>query len=266
MSADRQNRLGANLLRHFGPALAHVGRTTLNLLLPPRCVSCDLELAADHDGPLLCANCCHDLGPEIWSGCRRCGALLPTDGTPLEGCVCCKSVSLHFDGVVALGTYEGLLRRLVLKLKRISHESLPIVLGRLLASWRSEQLAQCRPDWIIPIPMYWWRRLGRGVNSPEMVAECLGRELHVPSGPRILARRRNTLPQKDLSPKERFRNVRGAFTVRARYRERLRGSHVLLVDDILTTGATCSEAARVLKLSGVASVSAAVLARAQQSR
>jgi predicted amidophosphoribosyltransferase len=94
----------------------------------------------------------------------------------------------------------------------------------------------------------------------------LGRRLRVPVAERLLVRTRNTLPQKDLKPPDRFRNVRGAFRVRRRQAARLRDSRILLVDDILTTGATCSEAAAVLKRSGAMAVAAAVLARASGSQ
>ena len=114
--------------------------------------------------------------------------------------------------------------------------------------------------------MHWSRRFRRGVNSPEVLADCLGRQLRVPVAAGLLACTRNTLPQKDLSPLDRFRNVRGAFRVRCRQAARLRDSRILLVDDILTTGATCSEAAAVLKCSSATAVAAAVLARAQGPR
>jgi predicted amidophosphoribosyltransferase len=79
---------------------------------------------------------------------------------------------------------------------------------------------------------------------------------------RLLIRKRNTLPQKELPPRERFKNLRGAFRIRKRMLPHLGGSRVVLVDDILTTGATCSEAARVLKQAGAAAVAVAVVARA----
>lgn len=146
-------------------------------------------------------------------------------------------------------------------MKRPSQESLSAAMGRLLALRRRSQLAGLRADLIVPVPMFWSRRLGRGTNSPDIMAGALGRCLGMPLGRRVLSRRRNTLPQASLSPKERFQNVRGAFRARAGYR--LDGLRVLLVDDILTTGATCSEAAKMLKQAGATMVAAAVIARAQ---
>lgn len=173
---------------------------------------------------------------------------------------------MHFDTALPLGDYDGLLREAVLKTKRLAHESLSLALGRLLAQRRCGELAKTCPSVIVPVPMHWWRKLRRGVNSPEIVAGCLARHLKVPVVRQAVVRRRNTLPQKDLLPRERFRNMRGAFRIGRRNRVVWKDSHVLLVDDILTTGATCSEVARLLKQAGAKRVSVAILAKAQGDR
>jgi ComF family protein len=133
-------------------------------------------------------------------------------------------------------------------------------MARLYAERRSNWLREAGADLVVPVPMHWARRFQRGVNSPELMARELARFLGVEVGLRALARRRRTAPQADLSPRQRFRNVRDAFRVRASYD--IQGRSVLLVDDILTTGATSSEAARMLKEAGAARVVVAVLARA----
>jgi len=107
--------------------------------------------------------------------------------------------------------------------------------------------------------MFWTRRLVRGTNSAEILAEVLAGQLQVPLARGMIVRCRNTLPQARLKPRERFANVRGAFRVRAGYA--WDGLRVVLVDDILTTGATASEVAGVLKRAGVARVAVVVLAR-----
>jgi predicted amidophosphoribosyltransferase len=122
-------------------------------------------------------------------------------------------------------------------------------------------LAELDPDLVAAVPMHWRRRLLRGTNSPEVLARHLARHLRIPLAVRMLVRGRNTLPQADLTPGERFQNVLGAFRLGAGYD--LRGARVVLVDDILTTGATCSEAAKVFKRAGAAMVVAVVAARAE---
>jgi len=146
-------------------------------------------------------------------------------------------------------------------MKQPQHESLALAMGRLLAQKRFSELSGLGADMIVPVPMYWTRRLRRGTNSAELVAWCLGRKLGLPVRRRLLVRCKNTKPQSELSPKKRFRNMRGAFRVRSQ--RGLHGARVLLVDDVLTTGATGSEAAGVFKKAGASMVAVAVIARAQ---
>lgn len=149
-------------------------------------------------------------------------------------------------------------------MKRAAGEPLSVAMGDLLATRRRGVLAAVEADLVVPIPMYWGRRLLRGTNSPEILARRLSRRLGIPWEPRLLVRRRNTLLQPDLSPRERFRNIQGAFRVDKGYD--LGGVRVLVVDDVLTTGATCSEAAKSLKQAGAAYVAVAVLARADRDK
>lgn len=232
----------------------------LNLLFPPRCVYCDGELSALADSILLCDDCRNRLGPMDWQCCHRCGAPVDAEDTKADCCRRCRTTKLTFDAVVALGTYRDHLRTAVLRMKRPAGRTLAMALGRLFQLRRGGEVAALNPGLVIPVPMHWRRYWVQGVNSPEVLAECLAQELGVLLAARVLCRVRNTLPQANLPPKQRFANVRGAFEVRSGYD--LHGIHVLLVDDILTTGATCGEASRMLKAVGAGTVSIAVLARA----
>ena len=251
----------ARLVHRWLRNVANLGAAGAHLLFPPRCAACDADLPESRDGLMLCADCRLELGPVDWLGCRRCGALCDGEPGSVEGCSACAGSRLKFDTVIPLGSYKDRLRGVMLRMKRATHDSLSEAMGRLLSQRRGDRISQLQADLIVPVPMFWTRRLIRGTNSPEIVAEALGRRLGVCVERRVLVRCRNTLPQKDLSPAERFRNVRGAFRVHRRHQPG--GLRVLLVDDILTTGATCSEAARTLKRAGAVMVAACVLARAQ---
>ncbi len=251
---------GMNSVLRIGPNLRKLGRGLLNLILPPRCLRCDEDLSPDAEISL-CLKCTQAIAPQLGACCERCGAILPEEFVPADRCPACKDFSLEFDTVFPLGRYEGPLRELVLQTKRLSAEALSLTLGRLLAERLGEKIAAFRPDALLPIPMHWAKRLFRGVNTADLLADCLGRKLRVPVV-RSVGRSRYTGPQKDLLPRERFRNVRGAFRLRRWDRQRWQGSRLLLVDDILTTGATCSEVARLLKQSGAAAVAVVVVARA----
>ena len=213
---------------------------------------------------MFCLKCLQLIAPELGECCLRCGAILPVEIEPTEQCPACKDFSLKFDAVFPLGRYDGALREVVLKTKRVAGEALSLSVGRLLAVRLRDKIVAFRPQAVVPIPMHWRRWLIRGMNGPELLAECLGRKLGLPVV-RMLRRRRYTIPQKDLLPRERFRNVRDAFGLRRWPRQRWQDARVLLVDDILTTGATCSEAARLLKQAGAAAVAVAVVARADGS-
>jgi ComF family protein len=250
-----------------GPRLTGLARRlgdfALRLLFPPRCLRCDTEIACPGDDPNLCDGCGRALAPADWRGCPRCGAAVETVETE-EACVKCRAVRLWFDTVIPLGAYADTLRQVVLRMKRPSEELLAGVMGRLLARRRGPALEAVEADVVIPVPMFWARWLGRGTNSPTTLAWCVGRGLGLPVLDRALVRVRNTLPQPELPPGQRFQNVRGAFRWRRGYD--IHGTRVLLVDDILTTGATCSEIGRVLKKAGASRVAVAVVARAEGDR
>jgi ComF family protein len=146
-------------------------------------------------------------------------------------------------------------------MKRLSGEALTIAVADLLCDRQGQQIAAFRCDSIVPIPMHWTRRAVRGTNSAEIIAEVLSRRLGLPVAGRRLVRRRKTLPQFNLNPSGRIRNIRRAFRLSAGYH--CSAARVLLVDDILTTGATCNEAAKVLRAAGATRVAVAVVARAE---
>jgi ComF family protein len=153
-----------------------------------------------------------------------------------------------------------MLRSAVLRLKRPREEFLNLALADLSCELHGAALRDFAPDVVAPIPMHWQRRLVRGVNSPELLAERWSDRLRVPLARRLLVRQRNTPPQADLPPGKRFSNLRHAFRAGATYN--FRGVKVLLLDDIMTTGATCHEAAKTLRSAGASDVAVVVLARA----
>jgi ComF family protein len=177
-----------------------------------------------------------------------------------DDCPWCRDHDLRFDRTVTVGSYQRELRDAVLKLKHPRTEDLAAALAALLLSHEAT-LRALGIDAVAPIPMHWRRRVIRGHNGPELIAGHLARRLRAKYDRRLLVRRRYTQPQAGLSPPARRENVHQAFAVR--WGRRLKGRRILLVDDILTTGATCSEAAKVLKKAGAATVVVAVLARAQ---
>jgi ComF family protein len=254
-------RLMTGFLRRAGHSLVQIASGGLDLLFPPRCAYCREDLAEPEDYVLICSSCRRRLVPEKWMACRHCGGAICSEGEGSDQCSMCKAPPLLFDTAVTIGGYQADLRHVILLMKYAQHASLATAMGWLLAQHRFSELAGLRADLIVPIPMHWRRRLKRGTNSPEHLARCLGKKLGIPVHSRLLVRCKNTLPQYQLSRNQRFSNVRGAFRVRTAHQ--IKDARILLVDDVLTTGATCSEIAGILKKAGAAMVAVAVIARAQ---
>ena len=233
----------------------------IRLLLPPHCLCCGNRMAETHAPQLLCETCRNTIFVENWAFCPRCGSSsrITASGTP--ACKECRKRRFRFDGVVPLGVYDGLLRDCVLRMKRASETPLSRSVAELFCASRSDALRGLDVEGVVATPMHWLRRLRRGTNSPAIIAERIALTLKVPNISKSVFRRRKTRPQAGLTPTKRRDNVRNAFCVKSsRY---VKGKRLLLVDDILTTGATCHEIAKVLKKAGAAKVFVAVLARAE---
>lgn len=237
------------------------GQTLLDLIFPPRCGYCGTDLGEHYEGLQLCVKCADLLAPESWEGCVRCGALLPSQIAASTDCGHCRGRRWAFETVVALGNYRNELRQAVLRTKRPGGETLASLLGRLHVQRREDRLRALQADLVVPVPLHWSRSLLRGGNGVALLAEQIAAGLGLSYQADALYLTRNTRLQRNLPPAERVRNVRDAFRVRRGYD--LRGATVLLVDDVLTTGATAHEAARVLRRqASAARVTVAVVARA----
>ena len=166
---------------------------------------------------------------------------------------------MDYDQARTLGPYDGALRQAVLKIKHAHYEPLAAGLGQQLAGRLTERPFTEPPELIVPVPMFWLQRLWRGTNAAETVALSLAGQLGLPIATDLLVCRRWLRKQSTLKTDERRRNVRHAFRVSWRFN--IRGARILLVDDVLTTGATAHEAARALRQAGAAAVYVAAVAR-----
>lgn len=231
-----------------------------DLLYPPICAACEVDLGNHCDESRLCDACRTRLVEQPQFRCPKCAARIAVTFQG-DDCPWCRDHGLRFDRTFTLGIYHDDLREAVLRSKYNGSEALTAALTTLLFRRYEAALRELQIDFIAPVPMYWARRIRRGHSGPEISSGVLAQLLAKKDYPHLLVRRRNTQPQVGLSITARHDNVRHAFAVRRR--RRVVGKRVLLVDDVLTTGATCSEAARELKQAGAALVVIAVLARAQ---
>jgi ComF family protein len=155
--------------------------------------------------------------------------------------------------------YDEGARPLILRFKHADRTEAAPAFARWMARSGAALLEDC--DLIAPVPLHRWRLLRRRYNQAALLALELSRLADRPAVPDLLERRRNTPSQGRMSRSQRALNVRGAFAVAPRHRERVRGARVLLVDDVLTTGATLEACARALKRAGAARVEVLTLAR-----
>lgn len=207
------------------------------------CLLCEAESGAE----LLCPACAAEL-PVLPEPCPRCALASPA------GAVCgsCLTHPPHFDGTVALWRYEFPCDRLLQALKYRARLALAGYFARSLVS-----RALPGVDLVVPMPLHSRRLAERGFNQALEIARGVARHLGVKIGPRVVLRVRDTAPQTGLPYEERAKNVRGAFQCDLD----LAGASVAVVDDVMTTGATLNEVARVLKRAGARRVENLVIAR-----
>lgn len=221
-------------------------------LYPPTCLLCGLDGHGGHD---LCAGCRADL-PWLGRACRHCGEPLPEAAPEDIPCGRCLKKPPPFDGVQTLFRYKGGARELITSLKfRARHPA-----ARLLGEMMAERFALLpeKPDVLIPVPLHHSRYAQRGFNQAIELARPIARRLEIPLSFSHCVRSRATNPQTGQTAEERRRNLKNAFAVR----RPLRASHVALVDDVVTTGATAGALAKVLRKAGVGRVEVWACARA----
>ena len=205
-----------------------------------------------------CRNCLAEFPPLVSPFCPLCS--LPFPGPPGSDHLCgrCLDDPPAFGAVIAFGIYEGLLREAVQSLKYRDRFHLSRSLGLLVAEKAAERHRLLPFDLVLPVPLHRRRLQERTYNQALLLAESIGGQLRLPVGKNILRRLLPTPPQQGLPERERLRNLKGVFGLG----ENIEGIRVLLVDDVMTTGATARECSRVLLRGGASTVEVAVVARA----
>lgn len=195
-----------------------------------------------------CSACRHQFlaWQQQYQPCHHCGRLLPLGR---EGaCHQCREELPPFRKARAVGPYQGLLKEMIWALKYQGRRSLAGPLGNLLAGVVMKELGTGRPDLVIPVPLTKKRLRARTFNQAELLALALGQELGLPVQGEVLLRVRETAPQVNLSRRSRWQNLAGAFKIADP--AGIAGRHLLLVDDVLTTGATASACTHALLAAG----------------
>ena len=245
-------------LRVLSAGAAHL---ILNALLPPRCLRCGTSV--DRPGAL-CGDCWEAIRFLAPPMCVTCG--YPFELSPAESPICgaCAKRPPAFDRARAVMAYDDASRDLILGFKHADRTEG----ASAYAGWMLRAGADILPDaeLVVPVPLHPWRLLRRRYNQAALLAQALGKRTGTAVAPDILVRRRNTVSQGRMSTAGRWRNVQGAFAVRPRGESRIAGRRVLLIDDVLTTGATLEACARACRRAGAAGVDVLTLARVVRPR
>lgn len=220
----------------------------LDLVYPPFCLNCR------NAGHYLCAECIEKIQFIEYPFCRICGA--PSEAAR---CIECKEREFAFESARSVGVYEGVLRDAIHAMKYDFHAAVAEPLGELMAARFPGSSLAGKVDVVMPVPIHRSRFLVRGFNQSEELARKLCARVSLPLVMDVLHQPRKTKHQVNLSYDERAANIHGAFAVRDA--RKIAGKRVLVLDDVLTTGATANEAALALKNAGAKSVHAYTLAR-----
>lgn len=228
-----------------------------SLFYPPLCAICSEPIASS---AYLCDSC-QGKAPRIKPPfCSTCSEQFPGDITQIFSCANCTHRRLYFECAVAAYRSRGVVRKILHEFKygRQIHLRHPVA-DWLAETLRDPRLDGRRFDLLVPVPLHPARKRERGFNQAELLAQLLSVRARLTMR-EPLERIRYTTTQTAFDRTERMENLRDAF--RLRKKADVRGLRVLLIDDVLTTGSTLSECARVLKAAGAISVHAATAARA----
>jgi ComF family protein len=235
----------------------------LNVLLPPTCVLCVTPV----DAPgLLCGDCFGGLDLLGEPCCVCCGAPFEFPWHAAEGGLCqrCLDTPPAFERARAAMNYDAASRRLILPFKHGDRTEFARLLARLMAGAGGRLLSGC--DVLVPVPLHRRRLFTRRYNQSALLARVLGRMSGRPVVVDALRRNAATETLGGKSAAERRDEVAGAFTVRQRREARISGRRVLLIDDVMTSGATANECAKCLLEAGAAAVDVLVAVRVPDPR
>lgn len=229
-------------------------QTVLNLIYPPHCVFCETQIS---DSVGLCGSCWRDTPFITGLSCDKCGCPLPGQSDRAELCDDCMRLARPWSKGRAALVYKDRGRRLVLSLKH--GDRLDFV--KAAAHWMHKAAADLTYDIIVPVPVHWTRLVRRRFNQAAVLALAMGRldgRNAVPDG---LVRTRKTPVQDNLGVSERYANLAGAIRPHAKKGAKLQGKSVLLVDDVMTSGATLASATEACLAGGAVDVATVTLAR-----
>ncbi|MBQ8436571.1 MAG: ComF family protein [Alphaproteobacteria bacterium] len=232
--------------------------SVLNAFLPPRCIKCGKILAGTEDG--LCPECFNEINFISRPYCEKCGR--PLDEKPSGSMVYCASclqeLKPHFRYSRSAFRYDDKSKNMILSFKFLDKTENAKVLGDWMYN-AGKDIWNSGAEVLVPVPLHYTRLLKRRYNQSALLCNQLSKRSGLPVEYTAIQRHIKTRPQVEFSGAARIKNVRNAFQIKSP--EKIRGKHVVLVDDVMTTGSTLKECALALHKAGAASVDALTIAR-----
>lgn len=233
-------------------------KNLLSIVIPPTCPGCHLPVEKDHT---ICPSCWKDLTFITLPFCDSCAEPLEVSGDLDQTYICgqCRQAPPKFSQTRSLFKYAGLARRLILSLKHGNATHLAFGLAEKACARHSDYIKEA--DIIIPVPLHWSRLFKRGYNQASLLAKNVAYNCNKPFHATLLQRNRRTPSQGKYGKKARLRNVRSAFNLSKKDQNSIAGKTVLIVDDVMASGATLNACAKVLLTAKAKKVKVLVVAK-----
>ena len=255
----RSNATEMPVSGRFSAGLRRLAGGLLDAALPPHCLTCDLPVS---ENGTLCGACYRGLSFIVAPFCQGCGLPLPFAGA--SRCETCLTHPHRFAAARAALLYDAGARGLILPFKHGDRTELARPLAAQMARAGAALLA--RAELLVPVPLHWKKLFSRRYNQAALLGEILARHAKKPWAPDALRRVRATATLGELGAVQRSLAVAGAFAVAPRHAPRVVGRRILLIDDVLTSGATADACTEVLLAAGAVAVDVLAAARVPDPR
>lgn len=241
--------------------MKNILKKILNIILPPRCLHCGKTVLSAHT---LCENCFDKINFITVPYCKICGMPFENevDANLLKTCAECASKKRITRMNRSALIYDDFSKKLILDFKFYAKTQNANILAKWLYA-AGKDIFEEGVDLIMPVPLSYRRLLRRGYNQSAILARLLSKQTKIEADVFNLRKTKHTKPQSSLSGKSRLKNVKNVFEVKNK--QKIKNKHIVLIDDVLTTGATLAECAKVLLKNGAASVDTLTVARVKNN-
>ncbi len=233
---------------------------TIDFVYPHKCPICNTIILNSTD--YICKNCRSQIYFNQPPYCKLCGVHLSNTKQLCKTCaelLSTENYKFWYDKTVSYFIYKDTLRKILHIIKYKNDLKLTKYIGNKFAKMVKNDKSISKIDYVTPVPLYFKKKLRRGFDQTEIFSKMISKETKIKLIPDLIYRKKNTIPQSELSRTKRAQNVKNAFAISKRYN--IKYSNILLIDDIFTTGATVNECARLLKQNGANYILVVTLAR-----